>query len=79
MKQHITIPGAPCASSSDARQHRVSLSAIPWVDGEALPRDPREETAPARGIMSPRARTPVESFIAALRQECAREARRRTC
>lgn len=50
----------------------ISLPALPWVDGDTLPRDPRHETAPRRDVVTPQHRITPEDFIAALRRECVR-------
>lgn len=65
MKQTITV--WPMSTSTDPRMIAVSLPAAPWIAGDTLDRDPRHETAPRRGIVSPQ-ETPLERFKAALRE-----------
>lgn len=65
MKQTITV--WPMSTSSDPRVIAVSLPYCPQVEGAPGCRDPRHETAPRRGIVSPQ-ETALERFRAALRE-----------
>lgn len=70
MKQTITIKRFSTVTLAEPHTVRVSLPAMPWIDGTTIDRDPRHETAPRRDIITPRERVTPDQFIALLQREC---------
>lgn len=55
------------SQSYGGKYHAVTVAPDPWGTETQGP-DPRPETAPRCGIVSPRSRFPIEDRIAAIRQ-----------